>query len=268
MNELSDRELKFGYWYSLHADAIRKIWLGILIFTVSIIWINFLWQGYAWLSTPAAVVSPNLQVDFKTYQAKHKPQSLTAGAVQIVKSGTSYNLAALVQNTNSEWAATSFHYSFIINGQSFEGNQFLLPGSQTWIAHYGLELSNEPKEATVEISAVQWKRIVDITKLPKPELQLEDQQVVFDSTRSTTARGMHLYATLVNSGVYSFTDVKVTALLTRGNVVRAIATQYITPVEIGSRKKLEFYWPDELPADKAEIIPEVNVLDPSFFKVR
>jgi len=270
--EISNQELKVGYWYVTNRAKIKSIVIGVLIVITVGIWIYTSWQAVIWFSGRKAEeellnrLSTNY-VNYESYRQNNAPIQLQVGSATIVPSGKDiYDVVAEIKNTNSRWAATRVPYTFTIDEKSVTGVSFLLPSENKYLVAFGIESTTEPKQASVILGETSWQRIRDLSIFPKPKLIISEEAVDSLSSLGADNMGTRLKFKLTNAGAYSFWRVMTTAILSLGGKPVAVAQQAVPNLKSGEERKVEFLWPrGSWSADKVIIFPEINVMDKSVF---
>ncbi|MBI5466141.1 MAG: hypothetical protein HY974_02550 [Candidatus Kerfeldbacteria bacterium] len=274
MPDFSDKELKYGYWYFLHRGAIRRGFIVAAVLVIALIWLYASWQFVDWLSSRQAeeesmrlLVSSS--VNFQEYHQRNAPLDVTVGLVTAVPAGANtYNLLAQVKNPNLKWGAKSMAFIFTAGGQEFAGTGFLLPLEDKYLVSLGAELANKPTTVSLSLGEIKWSRLRDVSRFPMPSFTVSDELVEqVPPAEASSSAGTKLRFTLTNTSPYSFWEVAVTVVLSRGSSVQAVGRQAVTNLNSAEGRPMEFYWPQGLPpADHLIVKPEVNVLEPSVFR--
>jgi hypothetical protein len=274
MPELSDKELKFGYWFLLHREtAKRALWI-IIITAVAAVWIYSGWQWIDWLTSRKAEEAALQQmisssVNIKDYIKRNAPVPLEIGTVTAVPAGKNvYNLIGQVKNPNIKWGAIAMSYTFTANGEQFSGEGFILPQEEKYLLSLGVNLKTPPQTVTLEVPEIKWKRVQDLSNLHVPQFSVLNQKL--EQLSSLTEGGVpaaRLKFDLVNNSAYSFWQMGVTVVLTNAGSPQAVGRQTLTNILSNGKYPVEFYWPQGIPyTDNLTVKTEVNLLDPAIFK--
>jgi hypothetical protein len=273
MPDFSDQELRYGYWYFLHRATIARTVKVSAIVLVALIWLYASWQFIDWLSSRRAEEESmrllvTSSVNSQDYNQRNAPQDITVGLVTAVPAGQdTYNFLAQVKNPNLKWGAKKVDFVFTVGGQEFAGSSFLLPLEDKYFVSLAVTLTSRPTSVGLSLGEVKWIRIKDLARFPMPSFIVSDESVEqLPPLEGSTVAGTRLKLDLTNTSPYSFWEVAVTAVLSRGGSVQAVGRQVVTNFKGADKKSVEFYWPQGAPvADHLIIKPEVNVLEPSVF---
>ncbi len=269
-DNLTDKQLKWGYWWVLHRAAVHRLVVVFLVITSLVLCGYALWQLTDWLTNRKAeeealrqLVSQTLEVG--EYRRTNRPQSLEVGLVTAVPSVHGlYDLVAEIKNKNINWAVAELVFVFTADGQTFEGNSFFLPLEEKYVVKLGIPFRTKPKQVSVDFKDIKWHRIKNLADFSVPTFNIINQEVEsVTPVDSTTATSTRLTFDLENSNPFSYWQVGVTVILSKSGSIQAVGQQIISNVSSQSTRRVEFYWPDsQIMADNLIIRPEVNVLDP------
>ncbi|MFZ5391471.1 MAG: hypothetical protein ACOZAJ_04335 [Patescibacteria group bacterium] len=269
MNDLNNRQLKFGYWYVTHRDWLKAGLFGLVGAGLLLLLAYSGWQITAWLinlKNEEAMLKQlvDSRVETYDYNRRHAPQEIEFGYKAAVPAGSGrYDLVATVRNNNEDWAVTQFSYVLTADGREFTGSSWLLPKEDKYLIIPQVELSYRPTQLDLRVNSLSWRRIKTKDSYPWPDFSVQEEKFeqlpTVDSNQSSSAR---LTFTLVNSSAYSYAQVPINAILLRGNEVVAVARQVLSEVISGQSKPVEFYWPGQtIYADRLLIKPEVNIFE-------
>lgn len=269
-DNLTDKQLKWGYWWVLHRAALHRLVVAFLIITSLTLCGYALWQVTDWLTNRKAeeealkqLVNQTLEVG--EYRRTNRPQNLELGLVTAVPSSRGlYDLVAEVKNINVNWAITDLVFTFTADGQAFSGNSFMLPLEDKYVVKLGIPFRNKPKQVSVSFSDIKWRRVKNLSEFSVPTFNISNQKV--ESVTPVDASvpiATSLTFDIENSSPYSYWQVELTVILTKSGSIQAVGQQIISSVYKQSTRQVEFYWPEsQITADNLIIRPEVNVLDP------
>jgi len=281
--ELSQQELKWSYWFVIHRDLLKKIFIGFLIAINALLW------GYSvytllrvWVidgnsyNLHLSILPDNL-VNFVGLRSENEPRDIVISKINIISSGQGrYDLAALVSNSNKDFAAESFDYQFIISGaetKTYRG--FILPNEEKYLADLSVDSKTRPARADLKISNIQWRRITphevsDIENFKSSRLNFEIKNIEYNPS-STSGLGEKLPVSTVsfdvyNNTAYNYWEVGFYILLHRGASIGGINYIAATELKAGETRYLEARWFEPLPAStQVEVRPVLNILDSSVY---
>lgn len=271
MSDLSDQELKFGYWYVVHREQFKRA-LYILVGGIGIILVAY--SGWQWIeiisSQQAEEESLRIlvgsEVNFQDYHRRNQPLPLEVGLATATPgiSQSTFDLIAQVKNPNPRWGARTVSFTFTVGQTSISGSSFLLPLEDKYVISLGIPLERQPEFVSLTINGVGWQRIRDVAQFPIPAFSVTEQETSQLSPAGGGVSGTQLDFQLTNESAYNFWEVGVTAVLARGSTIQAVGYQTLKNVISGGVYAVQFFWPRGLGAtDRLIVKPEVNVLDPA-----
>jgi hypothetical protein len=178
----------------------------------------------------------------------------------------------LLENPNSNWYVT-FEYRFIFGNEKtpfFKG--FALPQEQKPLVVLGYKTKAKSSLATIEFADIHWKRLDTHTMRDYPTWSKEHLDFVFsdiqfskDLSLDETTIGQVNFS-IENKSAYSYWDSLFHVRLIRGNSVAGISSIMIPQLRSGEKRAISFHWFGTLPAvSRVEIVPDINLFDPSSF---
>jgi hypothetical protein len=276
--ELSEKELKFGYWFVTHKATIRK-WtiIGLIVFSV-------LTYGYAAFALGRYYIfrdqaqqqaANTAAIDFVNVQSSH--QSEIIQDVQVLSrdvfplSDGRVNIVARIKNPNTKWALNSFSYQFALGSQVYETREeFLLPGQEKFLMALNVE---GPRSGTpqVLIDDRKWLRVISYEDWSPGFLNIEVEDTQYLSPRAGEISDQlpvsQVDAMLRNSTAYNFVEVDVQIGLFSGSRLVAVSRIPLPNFTSGQVRPVSTRFTQSLSAvSRIEIIPSVNILDQSVYK--
>lgn len=268
VEQLSNKELHWGYWYFTHHALVRRVVTGLLALVGFSLLAYSGWQFVDWLASARADEETmrllvQSSVNVADYHARTKPQPLVVGTVTAVPAGPgTYDLIAQVKNPNSLWGVASLPYVFQLDTLNVTAESYLLPLEDRYLVNVGVKLPKAPSQVKLAFADIGWRRVDSRHQVHAPSFAVSDEHESY-----TDGVGTQLRFTLENTGAYSYWQVGVIAVLTRGGAPLAIGRQFLTDVVSGQKRTVEFTWPRAIPTpDQLVVKPEVNVFDPSVVK--
>ena len=273
-------ELRLATWWVQNRLRLRRLGYGVLIAIAALLWLYVIWGlldayviSYPRESRYTRQVALNQQL--LTALATDTPQNVSLTDVSVFQAtGGRYDLAVDVTNPNPQWWA-EFTYSFDLSGeQTPQREGYVLPGSSETLTELGYTpKSKGGTSATLVVQNVRWHRIdpsvvgASYTDFAAKRFNLSFENVSYDTniTLGTQPLGQSTF-TLVNDSAYGFWNVDLIIRLYRGSTVVAISKLGITDVQPGEHRTINKVWTSILPGiTKTEIIPQVDLLDPSVY---
>ena len=161
--DLTEKQLKIGYWYLTHKAILNKYLVIFLIVLNIVLWG---YSGYRWvmyyIETPSyekmIAEMPKDLINWKDFHEKHQPQPLQVIETTAISLGKGkYDLVAKIENPNIHWMVEDFKYQFSLGGSLKETKEsFVLPGEAKFLIDLGVRGAGE---ANVIFKDIDWFRI-------------------------------------------------------------------------------------------------------------
>lgn len=273
-NELSDKQLKWGYWWVLHRNGVRHLVEAFFGLLALLLCGYALWQVTDWLANRQAEEEAfrqmvNSRINTESYRQTNTPIPLEVGTPMAIPTISGlYDLVVEVKNSNVKWAIHELPYVFTVDGQTIQSSTYFLPMEQKYLIKLGVPFKSKPKQLSVSFENVKWQRIRNVGELPIPNMEISDE-IIENITPSDASKpiGTRLKFNLTNDSPYSYWQVGLSVILSRTGSIQAVGQQTISNVISQSTRQVEFYWPETvITADNLIVRPEVNVLDSRVLK--
>ncbi|MEK7653374.1 MAG: hypothetical protein AAB358_02765 [Patescibacteria group bacterium] len=266
--ELTDRQLKFSYWYVSHKIVLRRWLAGFLIAISAGMFFYVIWQlvfyfiGFRqdreWLAR-ILTSDQNIGADLENL----KPQPIQISNPEIFKgAGERDDFLVSVINPNKDWLAT-FDYQFAdpaAGGLIAKG--FILPGEEKYL--FGSAQSDAG--VAFQISNQKWQKIKNYETLYNNHFRFSITDDEFTPAVSPSEPS-RLSFKLANNSAYNYWEVGVLALLMNGGNIETANQIVLNDFKSGETRDVEINWNMNLPRiNSFEVIPEVNFLDPNNIK--
>lgn len=275
---LTEKELNFGYWFVAHRLLLRKIFAGFLIGICAILYGFSLYHTVDYFFVTGVGERESLRelstgIDYTELHKAYKPLDLKLGAPLVFGGARDrYDFVARIENRNSTWWAT-FKYRFV--GTGFESptvSGFVLPGDDKHLTLLATPAGSRPRGLQVELQDVTWMRIdkheiPDIASYLAARTDLKVTDVLY-TPAATRDRGAPSIAKFVvkNTTAFSFWRIDFSVFLLRGATVQAVNIVSADALRSGEARTLEVSWFESLPpTDRVEVKPSVNVFDQSVY---
>ncbi|MDD5043469.1 MAG: hypothetical protein PHD51_02235 [Patescibacteria group bacterium] len=283
ISPISDKELKFGYWFLTKKQFFKNLLVAFLILLNVMVWGYSFWkvmQDFI-INLPERErllsILPQDLANFKGLRAQNEPSAPEISSVEVISTGQGrYDFVARIKNPNSAWAVSSFNYQFRspgFNSEKLKG--FILPGEEKFIMKLGAISSSRPSGVIVDISDVRWQRvnaheITNYQDFYNSRLGLKIENIKFNYS-SALGLGEKLPVSsatfdVYNNTAYNYWQVGFYVSLYRGGTLAAV--NYVTAKEFksGDRVSLEARWFEPLSSvSEVRIEPEVNILAPEVY---
>lgn len=271
---LTERELKFGYWFITHKAKLRRILITALAGFSAILLLYSFYHivDYLFISGVAerrALEELSQSIDYTPLHKTFGAKELDIGLPQVFGgAGNRFDLIAKAQNKNKDFYAT-FKYKFV--GPGFESpaeSGYILPQEEKYLMLLATSAAARPRALRVELQDLRWQRI-SRHQIPNPEEFVRDhtnfliQNVVYspalvrDNVVVSTAS-----FTVTNNTAYSYWQVDFPVLLLRGALPQSVNIVRAEKFRSGEIRTLEVSWFESLPPiDKVDVRASVNIFD-------
>lgn len=277
--DLSTSDFKRGYWYVTHKLLLRKIVIGLLLVWSSVtigiglfVWGQYLFVGY-WADEDLLISESMTFQNYAALQPLYEAQPLSFEQSRLFQAADGkYDFVTMVYNPNEKWVGTvTFHYVYADVITPSE-QQTVLPGATQALIIYGHETPTYPSDARLIIDDIAWQRVdPHIVKDPGAYM---DERLRFRVDEFTFTRPggevsvltNALDFTLTNTSVYSYWDASFHLLLQRGDILVGVIPLSELQFRAGDVRDVNiFTFADLNQVDSIEVLPRMNVFDPSVF---
>ncbi|KPJ85150.1 hypothetical protein AMJ57_04115 [Parcubacteria bacterium SG8_24] len=273
--KLSEKELKWGYWWVTHKAQIRRIFSVILGFVAGVLLLYGMYGFVDWFLLSGVQERSSIGLltrnwtDFGFFRAATAPQDLQVGGTTVLAAGTKrYDLVTQLSNPNERWRA-EFDYQFLGAGVATKVKSgHILPLETRLMHELGMESESRPA-ATLEILDLRWKRVnlhdvqPDYRSWAEARLDIDITDVEFvkpepvDPLQVSRARFI-----ATNDTAFSYYSVGFTVLLYSGSRMTGANKVTISDFRAGDRREVEASWFHTLPEiTRVEVRPEINIFD-------
>jgi hypothetical protein len=275
-SDISNFKLKASYWYVSNKLKLKKLLVFALIFLNVALWGFAIYRGLVIFlvdepnfKNDLAVLRTDL-IDYSYWREAQKPQSLQIlGFDSTDGREGKYDFTVKIKNPNSDYAARLVKLQLFSRDQIIDEKQvYILPNEEKYFTFFGKDTSEGSPE--IRILNVIWKRVHKFEEFSVPRLKFEITDIEFKSSADSSLKGKLPVSTLnfkiKNNTGYSYWNVGVQMVLL--SVQRVVGVNYLTleSFRSGETKEIEMRWYENLPSvSKFEIIPEVDILDPSSY---
>ncbi len=268
---LSEKQLKFGYWFVTHKIQLKKILevvlmvvsAALLLFTVGMLvklyLIDYNRDRETAQSSIFSLVNP------AAIKAE-LPVALVTTPVQIydAEKGT-VDVATEITNPNKKHSASWTGQFVGANTTTTKKMEFILPGETKTVVDLGLDSPTRMQGARYIVDGLSWHK-VDAHAIP--DYAFEVTSSTFASALSPDGKSTvsHVSFIATNHSAYNYWTVKFIVKLYRGDAVAAINSVELQQFTTGETRPVDLVWVQDLAAiSKVEVVPQVNILDPQSF---
>lgn len=280
-NDLSEDQLKWGYWFVTHKLQLRRI---LVIFLIVFSGLNI---GYSIYNIVLDVMngaertrmlvelsSPSLNPAVTKAQS---PKTLGVGNVQILVPQGRYDFIGTVSNSNKDFAAR-FSYRFVAgNVATAPETQFIMPGEQKFVVKLGVMSETRPSGAVLEITGVTWQRIdrhvypdwqtyvTDHMNLPITDISYVPQ-IKLEGGKNAIGRTSF---NIKNNTGYGYYGLRTLVLMYRGPAIVGVNSTVFSTLMPNQTASGEVTWYEDYGAvTQIKVLPEIDILkDTSFIRI-
>ncbi len=270
---LSDKQLKYAYWFILHKKKLKKVGLVVFVLFDIIMLTISIWGLISYINNYQEFIELTqeapLYIDWQEYHQTHQPITIQAGVVTMLPvAENKYDLGVKITNKNSDWGVKHLTYQFLLaGGDTTEVREsFLLPGSEKYLFDFGVVSIG--KSASLRILEIDWTRIQNDD--PLPDFDIEVTNIAFYSGRELDDRnavGGYVEWQAKNNSLDSFWDVGWQVIAMSGK--NEIGYNYLQTKSIDSweMQELSLNWLHSISrVTDVVVIPEVNIFDSAVIK--
>jgi len=161
---LNPKDIERGYFVLTHRPLIKKILIGTGVFLVLLIYALAIWNFIEFIKAgtfSTMAQQANWTYDWTAYHQSRQPRAIKNSPAQFFSvASRKYNLVAVVENPNEDWAITSLDYTFIINDQELESQTaFINPGEKRLLTKMGYEVGTGLSKVEIKIDNIEWYRV-------------------------------------------------------------------------------------------------------------
>ncbi len=276
IDDLSDKELKWGYWWAVHKHQVKAA--GLLLVMVGLAGLYIfngvkLFNYFATAKQHSQMLSDLTTplIDYAKIRRKQAPRALLVKEPIVIPREGKVDIIALAENLNSRWWLEEIVYQFAVAGElTPETSTFFMPREKKYV--YALNLPSEiknPSEVRLIIKREKWKRIKGEKLEELKELDF-GKLVRADDIRFVPARlgdFPQVKFVAVNDSPLNFWQVEAQITIRQSGKIRGFYVTGIDNLITGSRRPIVINWYDKLPLfSSPEVIMSVNYLDPNNIK--
>lgn len=272
MEQMSEKQLKVGYWYVTHKIILRGF------FFVTLILLNIIVWGWVVFS-----LTKNLAVDFNPFrqwrydllydrftnqamvQQKTQPRAIVINEVRSLPAQSKHlDLVATVTNPNDSWVGR-FQYQFTTaTGSTPLRRGFIMPGEQKILMDLDVEAGGADR---IIFTDVIWERLNNYPTYAAPRniFAISDAKFVPISS-SDNVKANRVTFTVSNNSNFNYYRPRFTVKLLRTGQLIGINTITIDSLKSNEAQNLEARWFEFVSTpDKIEVIPDIDFIASSSY---
>lgn len=278
--QMTEKELKWGYWWVTHKIQVRKAFIVFMIILDAFL-VGYAGWGYLdWFfgsGVRERAIMATLTVPWIPSEVIRatRPQALAIEPAAIINAGDSkYDLVARVTNPSFRfWVEFDYHFAAgdAVVGKARHG--FLLPESSKFLHALGAESESYPSGASVVLENVVWHRIdrhvvqPDFRTWGGERLNFTMTDIGFkppDPTESVPVSRASF--TVANDSAYGYKEVGFLVVLRGSSGLAGVNFVTVSDLRAGEVRTVNASWFEDLPGvDSVEVEAEVNIFDPGVY---
>jgi len=278
-NNLSNDELKAGYWYVTHRVLLRKIGISILAIAAGgllLYGVYGLIQYYVTDRLANLALESDLakaKLDYSLLAELNAPKGLQILETQAIKSRANYyDLVTEIVNPNQQWLVESFDYYYLINAEKTNiKTDFILPGQDKYVMYLNYESPKTVASANIIVENIKWKKVANYQMLAEKifKFDFENQKVISSAQSDLSGKepAANISFDILNKGPYSFWEPCFKIFLYRKEKLIGITQATVDSIASGEKRSLSINVFQNVPRGiELVILPDINILDPQIFK--
>ncbi len=274
--DLSERELKVGYWLTTHRLKMRQgIIIALIVFNVLLggyslwQWGDYLIFGL-WQDNRMAQELSRPQIDYAALATRFAAQSLITADTYFFSRGTQADAVARVSNPNESFF-TSFDYRFDLGGTKTTWRHgFVLPAQEKVLAELGIAWTGPMASVALETKDFVWQRISSRQIKNLADYQSERLNFSLTEVNFTPAEGMGLPArltfNLTNNSIFGYYEPRFLVIFEAGGGLAGVEQVVFEQLAAGEQQSVDLrLFGANVSPSQIRLQPEINIFDPQAF---
>jgi hypothetical protein len=273
-DQLYEKQLGFSYWYVKHKLLLKNILIAALLI---IIFILIIFDLY--------VITYNLVLNQKSYQEGlnnyvvgnfdytflrqfNLPPAILVNNIQTYSNNGLFDIVAEISNASTKWYAT-FEYQFQLGEKTTPVRKgFILPGENKKIMDLAVKDGN--LVSNIIFSNISWQKEINFSKIYQEKFNFDFKNIKYIPSPELGVEVKipvnRVSFEIKNLTAYNYKDINLKLFLKSAGQVVAVNQIPGGTLLSAKTKPIEVNFFQRLPKiESVEIIPEVNILDPSVF---
>lgn len=271
-NNLTEQQLKFGYWFVTHKVALRKGGVIALILVNAALWLPAVYMAFRLFVVDGPAYARMLQqmsvslVNPDVIEAARPEPPVVAQTLVFNTAGNRYDFAAIIKNQNPKWYG-DFEYRFVAEGFATPARHaVLLPGRETVVSELGVTAPSRIRGGRLEFSSFLWRRISTRVVKDPPSFVAERTAIVVSDARHEPGPPARTSFVVTNNTAFGYWNVDVIVLLKRGTSVVGVNRVTLERLASGEARPVDVAWFDSVGSVGAvDVRPQVNIFDPGVY---
>lgn len=272
IHDLSERQLKFGYWLLTHAKDFKKALIIALIAISAVFWglaiyglTVYLVNGQQDQQIIQGIINNDL--DFEGFRQRHKPQELVFGAPELIYTGNNkYDFSAEVYNPNLNRGVVALSYFFTAGDFTTATNSVTIwPGQKVLLLSLANQTVRRLDKANLQITDLNWQPLTGASVIETETEPVTVSEIEFTQGATGKERSFVTFNAR-NNTFKNFWTTDFQAALYSGNNLVGVNQIRVNEFLAEESKALEMSWFESLPrVGQVEITPLVNIYDSANF---
>jgi hypothetical protein len=279
VENLSNDQLKAGYWYVTHRVILRKVGIMILaifsgillLFGVKGLVDYYIMDRPTRLAIESSIVNPKLNNNL--LKEINTPRTLQIIETNVIKKDDKvYDIATEVFNPNAQWYVKSFDYYYKLGDEKTNTKEgYILPGQNKFVLYLNYRATGNFSGAQIMIENIEWEKVANYAEMQEKFISFvfEDATILSpnQSGLSDNEKIANLSFTVLNKSTYNYHEPKFIIFLYKGGSLEAVTQTVLDSIMSGEKKTDSFNLFQSIPRGTDMIIvPDINILDPTVFK--
>lgn len=272
-NQLSNWQLKFGYWYVTNKLKLKKA------LVISLIVLNVGLFGYSIIMGIILLLQLDTHqqiqdslgsdlIDYNYFHEQNKPKEIVMASLDILPTtGGRYDIVAKVKNPNTRWYVENIVFQFVSASEiAYQGESFILPFEEKNLIAFGVDKPIKLGNLTLNIDDISWQRVSNYEEFAESRLDFRVSDIEFITSRSSGLSSRLPVSQsrfmVTNNSAYNFWQVGFYVLLYSGNQLVGINYTTIDQFLSEQTREVSINWFESLPSvTRTQVVPELNILD-------
>lgn len=278
-DNLSDDELKAGYWYVTHRVLLRKIFVFSLAIISGALLLFGIWgliNYYVVESAGRQALQTDLakaKLNYQLLSEINKPLDLQIMETEVVKAGdNAYDFITNVVNPNAQWAVESFDYYYLFGEEKTNvKSEYILPGQSKLVLYLNYPPDGFIGSASLIMENIKWKKAANFSEWQEKVMQFAFENQVALSSKKSGLSEQELISTIqfdvLNKSPYSFWEPRFIVLIVKGDKIVGAAQVVLDSLSSGEKRTETVNLFQSISGGaELQIVPDINILDPNVFK--
>jgi len=276
-DNVSEKDLKTGYWYVTHRVLLRQLFILLLVAVAG----GLIFYGgmglvkyYVVDRADRATIETDMtksKLNEKLLAEINTPLQLQVIGTTVLKTGdNSYDLVTEISNPNQQWLARAFDYSFVLadDEKTNVKTDFILPEQNKFVLYLNYQSDKSIPDANILIENIQWEKVANYATAAEKFLQFEFANAM--SLASSEAGDVALAGfrfDIINRSAYNFWEPRFTVMLLKQESLVGVFSVTLDKINAGEKVSVSRNVFQDVPRNvEIQVFPDVNILDSSAFK--